>query len=325
LTSFRTEFKEWASPFKLNHAAQIFCLGSCFAHELYKVLNTLQFRTTFSPFGITFNPLSLFEQMDRIIDGRAVQAEDLIFHDSIWHSMIHHGSYSSPDQDVALKKMNQELLSTQSILMKSNFIVMTWGSAHYYRFKDSGQVVANCHKIPQANFEKDRCSIEEITQSFEKLWAKLCHFNPNLKIILSISPVRYLKDGFSENSRSKAILLESAWRICEKMDSVHYFPSYEIFMDDLRDYRFCKTDLVHPSEEAIHYIMDQFGKSFFSQETHLVNQKIRQILTKSSHRPLHPESKSHRDFLAKLETEKKELKREFPDIEFRWDENQFIS
>lgn len=319
MTSFRTEFREWASPFAIDHADQILCLGSCFAHELHQGLSDLQFKTGFSPFGIAFNPLSLCDQLDRIIENKPNTTEDLILNDSLWHSLAHHGSYSAHDRDLALDKMNRDLGSAHFRLTQSRVIVMTWGSAHYYQYKKTGQVVANCHKIPQNNFEKKRASIEEITQSFEKIMNKLKELNPGCRIILSISPVRYLRDGFAENSRSKAILLESAWRLCEKLAYLHYFPSYEIFMDDLRDYRFCKSDLVHPNEEAIQYILHKFGQSFFTAETQAINQKIKQVLAKSAHRPLHPESSSHRDFLTKLNKEKQDLKAEYPYIDFNWD------
>ncbi|MBK9270187.1 MAG: GSCFA domain-containing protein [Saprospiraceae bacterium] len=316
--SFRTIFPEFEAPFKIDHRSKIWCMGSCFANELYHNLHQLHFNILFSPFGIAFNPISLMDHVHKICNNEQITRKDLIHHDGLYHSLSHHGSYSEADAESMLRNLNQKISEARDWILDADFLIITLGSAHYYSWKDSEQTVSNCHKIPASFFQKKRTNLEEVLPMFQRAISTLNRLNNKLKIILSVSPVRYLKDGFVENNRSKAILLETAHRIKEEFDQIYYFPAYEIFMDDLRDYRFCKSDLVHPSDQSIKYIMNYFINGCMTVETRSFILRIQKINDQLNHRPIHPATPSHSKFLDELKINIEQLKKEYPSIHFNW-------
>jgi len=321
LEAFRTKFPKIESSFSINHSTKILCLGSCFANELFQNLKLKQFQTMFSPFGICFNPLSLMDQLKNILSNNSISKNELVYYNGLYHSLIHHGSYSNESEDVCINKINEEIQQAHQFIKEVDYILITLGSAHYYVYNDTNSIVSNCHKIPTAQFTKKRTNSNEIITSFHSFYEAAKKLNKNLKIIFSVSPVRYLRDGFIENNRSKSILIESVHQLTEQYLDVFYFPAYEIFMDDLREYRFCKSDLVHPSESAINYILSYFENAYMDENTKKLNSKIQDIHVKLNHRSLHPNSEMHKTFLNRILEDKIKLEKEYPDINFDWKNN----
>ncbi|MBK9631049.1 MAG: GSCFA domain-containing protein [Saprospiraceae bacterium] len=315
---FRTKFPKIESSFSINHYTKILCFGSCFANELFHSLKLKQFQTMFSPFGICFNPLSLMDQLKNILSNNYISNNDLVYHNGLYHSLVHHGSYSNESEEACIKKINEEIQLTHQYIKEADYLLITLGSAHYYIYNNTNSIVANCHKIPTAQFTKQRSNSNEIITAFHSFYEAVKKINNNLKIIFSVSPVRYLRDGFIENNRSKSILIESVHQLTDQYLDVFYFPAYEIFMDDLREYRFCKPDFVHPSETAVEYILSYFENAYMDENTKKINSKIQDIHSKLSHRPIHPNSELHKTFLNSILEDKVKLEKEYPNINFDW-------
>jgi len=191
-------------------------------------------------------------------------------------------------------------------------LILTLGTAIWYKHKASGQAVANCHKIPTSEFERGFMNVEEVVQSVESWLPELLKRRPGIKILLTVSPVRYLKEGFGDNSISKATLVLAADQLCRRNESIFYFPAYEILLDDLRDYRFYKEDMVHPNDQAVQYIWTCFQSTYFSKETRQIADEVSRLVEARSHRPLHPGSPEHKSFIEKMETRAKDLKFKYP-------------
>ena len=318
MKSFRTNFPELKLGLSISHTDSILCMGSCFAEKIFHKLNFFQFDALESPFGISFNPIVLANQLDKIIENKRYSEHDLYFHDELYHSFDHHSNFSHTDANICINKINEYISQAHTFFIKSNYLIITFGSAHFYRLKSSKDIVSNCHKVPQNEFIKSMSTTQEIVDTWSKTIEKLKDSLPNIKIIFSISPVRYLRDGFIENNRSKASLILAIASLTEMFQHAHYFPAYEIFMDDLRDYRFTKNDRVHPSDEAFDYIWDYFEDGFLLNETMTINSEIESLQLQIGHRPIHPESPSHIELLKKIEIEKKILALNFPQVKFNW-------
>lgn len=320
MESFRTIFPSTTSNLKINHTDSVFCIGSCFATEVYKKLNWMGFRTQFSPFGISFNPLSIASQLKDIINCRSIQESELIQQDELWHSLRHHGKYSSENAKLAIHKMNEELVAAHHFLSSSRWMMITLGTSHYYFHQQRNEIAANCHKIPASQFIRKLGSPEEMLKELQQAFNLFYKFNPDINILLSVSPVRYLRDGFIENSRSKARLIELAHHVKELFPKSQYFPSYEIFMDDLRDYRFCKSDRTHPTEEAIEYILNHFSNTYFDERTKRIVESIRSIRLMEQHKPLHESSTTTIEWKLKIEQKKQQLFDTYPELQNLWNE-----
>jgi hypothetical protein len=257
MNSFRTILPLKDSPTKISHEDQVIFMGSCFAQEMGEKMSRYQFNCCTNPFGILFNPSSLATALDRIIANRPYSSTELTFDDRLFHSFDHHGSFSKPKEKDILEEINQSLSLAHAQLKNSRVLIITFGSAWVYRLISTGKVVANCHKFPQQAFAKELLTFSEIVLTWKRCLQDLKQLNADLQIIFSVSPVRYLRDGFEGNQLSKSHLILAVHELCNEKD-VSYFPSYEIQMDDLRDYRFYKSDMLHPSAEAVQYIWEQF-------------------------------------------------------------------
>ncbi|MDQ3143070.1 MAG: GSCFA domain-containing protein [Bacteroidota bacterium] len=309
---FRTSIKWKGTDQLFTHHHKFWCIGSCFAQHLGYKLATSGFNTSSSPFGIVFNPLSMQLQFDRLIRQTFYTKDELIFHEGIYHSFDHHGVYSHPDADSLIQQINQILENAFQQLKIADVLVITLGSAHYYQYRSSNQVVANCHKIPQNNFEKKLAGVEEIKSSLESILKYIQTVNPKIPIIFTVSPVRYLKDGFVENTRSKSNLIVAVHDILAKYSYTHYFPAYEIVMDDLRDYRFMKEDLMHPNDQAIQYVWEQFEQNFMDETTRQLTKKVLELKSRISHKALHPDRIQHQEFEKKTTSLKNQLLKDHP-------------
>lgn len=272
-------------PERISIRKPLLVMGSCFAENIGTLLQEQLFDVKINPFGIVYNPLSIVQQLMCIIRGKEFVADDLFEHNGLWHSWQHHGSFADADQDLVLSNINLQLEEAYLQLHKADWLIITLGSAFYYSLID-GQIVSNCHKVPAAHFKKTIATETSIIIFFEKLFKQLQKINPNIKILFNVSPVRYVRDGLTENTISKSILQLAIHEIINKNDNCFYFPSYEIVIDELRDYRFYKADMVHPNEMAIAYIYEKFGAALFDEETKIITKEVQQFNAFSNHKIL---------------------------------------
>jgi hypothetical protein len=311
--AFRTILQHKPSPFQISHQGGVLCIGSCFAEHIFERLNSFKFSTLLNPFGIIFNPISIAKSLEILLDeNRLFEKKDLFQHLGGWHSFQHHGSFSNPREELVLEKINNALLEARVFLKKAEFLVLTFGTSNVFVSEKTGQVVANCHKVPQKYFIHKKLSSDEIIVTLDDVFRKIARAFPHLKIITTVSPVRHIRDGLVANQVSKAKLLVALDNLASLHSNLAYFPSYEIMMDDLRDYRFYKKDLIHPNEMAVDYIWDFFSKTFFTEKTMELNAKLEKINLAQTHRPFHPESEEHLKFKKNQLVKIEELEKGFP-------------
>lgn len=298
---FRTEVNIPESQHKIGIHDSIFSIGSCFATEISERLSVGQLQTLNNPFGTIFNPFSIHNSLYKITENQHYTTEDLIFFDDEFLSLDHHTFFNSSTEEETLSKINQSIENAQHFLSKTNWVIITYGTSFIYEYLPLQKWVANCHKIPQKNFEKRLLSTEEILNTINKSIHLLQHFcGENVQILLTVSPVRHTKDGFVENNLSKAKLISAVHEVVSQNKNVQYLPVYELVMDDLRDYRFYKEDLIHPNNQAVQYIWEKFGKSYFSVETQDFISENEKIVQALQHRPKHKNSPKHQAFLQEL-------------------------
>lgn len=263
---FRTEITIPPKPdFFLEHHFPVLTLGSCFAEHIAALLKRHFFDVLDNPFGVLYNPWSVTSGLELIRNEKEYPEEQLISHDGEWHSFHHHSTFSHHDKAICLANINEQLRRSREFLKTCQITIITYGTAYVFRHRETQRVVANCHKIPAGQFQRSRLTIPQIESHMESTIRLLLDFNPDMKIIFSVSPVRHLKDGLAGNQLSKSSLICALHEVIENRKDCAYFPAYEILMDDLRDYRFYAADLIHPNEVAIQYIWDTFGATYFSQ------------------------------------------------------------
>lgn len=282
---FRTEVFIKQSLDFISHKTEMISLGSCFADEIGTRLKELSFPVSVNPAGIIFNPVSIADLLNNSLTG-LVDESMIIMRDA---NCYHYGFHSKVNG-----KSKQELIqSIQSIqqqiktkLTSGDILQITYGTAWVYRHLQTNKIVANCHKIPQKEFSKELLDLEELKEVYAKLFTRLFEINPKLKVQLTVSPVRHIKDGIHENNLSKSILLLLSDYLVTKFSQASYFPAYELIVDDLRDYRFYKEDLIHPSKQAVDYVFEKFSETYFSDETQRTVSATQQKMKLEGHRPL---------------------------------------
>lgn len=304
---FRTEIAIPAATCPIQHYEKVMMLGSCFSENISQKLQKGGFRCISNPFGVLYNPTSISTCIRRLLQEKRFDESDLISYGRMHHSMLHHGSFSAADPEECLEHINRSLEAGRQALMEADIVIITWGTAWVYEME--GKTVANCHKIPAERFTRRRLSAKEIADDYEQLFAL-----PELKhkrIILTVSPIRHIKDGLHENQLSKATLLLAADQLATN-EKVCYFPSYELLLDELRDYRFYAEDMLHPSEVATDYIWEQFAASQLSQEAQQAAAECMAYNRSKAHRPLHPDDPAYKKFAETLEQKKTELLKRYP-------------
>lgn len=293
----------------IDHNSRIVMLGSCFAENIGKKLIDCGFNVVMNPMGILYNPISIFSTLSRIIEGREFTENELFQHNGLWASFMHHGSFSHSDKSEALRLMNEKLHEGHKQLKNATHLIITFGSAEVY--EHNGLVVSNCHKLPSREFTHRLLSIDEII-TFS---ISLSSLNPQLSTIFTISPVRYLGNGAHHGQINKATLLLATEQLCQTTGS-KYFPSYEIMMDELRDYRYYAADMIHPSEIAVEYIFERFTATYLTEEAIRTAEEVLKIKKSLSHRPLHPDSDEYIKFKKKLSQQIDAIVKKYPDIKF---------
>lgn len=299
----------------IDYDSEVVSLGSCFAVNMAEKLDYFQFRQTVNPFGILFHPVAIEKFMGFAASEKRFSKTDIFCHNERWHSFDAHSDLSDPDQARLLDNLNSAAMRACTQLKNATHVIITYGTAWVYRDKASGNLVANCHKVPQSHFSKTILSVGEIQQSIENTIAIIQKVNPKAQIIFTVSPVRHLKDGFAENQRSKANLISALHHVLQNQSAV-YFPSYEIVMDELRDYRFYAEDMIHPNAVAIDYIWQRFSETHISEAVYPVMEKVAGIRKGLAHRSFHAGSESHKQFLAKLQGNIAALGQQFPHMHF---------
>ena len=314
MKNFRTIFP--ILPAKtFDYDDSIILCGSCFVENIGKKLENSCFNVLINPFGILFNPYSLTKSIENIIDNKPFTEDELVFHHGLYHSFSHHSCFSHHDPNVCIEQIKHATAHAHQFLKNSKYLIITLGTAWVYHHRLSGKIVSSCHKIPQQEFEKELLSVEQITEMLSAMMQRLCEFNPDVRIVLTISPVRHIKDGFVENQQSKASLILSVKQLTEQLDNCSYFPVYELFMDDLRDYRFYASDMLHPSETAIQYVWERFCETFFDHETRQILSEAEKLYAASQHRPFHATSDEYREFQRLYQEKARQFASRFPDAQ----------
>ncbi|MGV0924603.1 GSCFA domain-containing protein [Empedobacter tilapiae] len=306
---FRTTFQIQSSDFKLNHQHKILTIGSCFSDEIGKRLIDLKFDGLINPFGVIFNSHSIQNLIEKSIQKKYFTTADVHQNGEEFFCFDVHSSFNALTKEAVLEELNSTLDQVHDYIHSCDVVMITLGTSWIYEWKTSNQVVANCHKVDAKKFEKRLLTSEENLKSLELIVSDLKKINPTIRIITTVSPVRHTKDGMVENNVSKARLLDALYQLSLQHNQVEYFPSYELVLDDLRDYRFFKEDLIHPSKQAVDYIWERFSETYFEQSTQTIIQKINKVISAINHRPFSEESDSHQQFLVKTITLMNELEK----------------
>lgn len=303
---------------RLTHADRLMLLGSCFATNMGIKLTDAKFCCDVNPYGVLYNPLSISAALREINAGKKYDSDHLFFFRECWHSPMHHGDFSGAEADVVLQGINERLQEAHTNWAKVDYLLLTFGTAWVYESKDTGQIVANCHKQPEANFARRKLSIEDIVLDYKTLLADLFMQNPKLKVLFTVSPIRHIRDGMHANSLSKATLLLAIERLQQAYpEQVFYFPAYELLIDELRDYRFYAEDMVHPSEVAVRYVWERFVQTCISTDALQIMEESENIRKALSHKPFHPESDEYKRFLGQIVLKIDRLNEKYPYLDFK--------
>lgn len=301
----------------IDYSSKLFCIGSCFAENMAEKFDYFKFQNTVNPFGIIFNPVSLEKIISRCVTKNYFTEKDIFYHNDLWHCYEIHSELSNPDKNELLTQLNNLVDFTNNQITKSTHLLITLGTSWVYKLKSTNEIVANCHKVPQKEFEKVLLSVEQIEQSLQNIISLVLQINPNCKFIFTISPVRHIKDGFVENNVSKAHLISAVYKTVNSQQStINYFPSYEIMMDELRDYRFYAEDMIHPSQQAIDFIWIKFFENYIDEKEFALMNQVCEIQRALKHRPFNPESANHQKFLENLNSKIEALKKSLPNAAF---------
>lgn len=300
---------------QIDYDSKLVLIGSCFSENIGNKLTYFKFQSAQNPLGILFHPKAIENLITNTINQKEYTEKDVFFYNERWHCFDAHSSLSSNNKNLLLSNLNNAVKDTHQQLINASHLIITLGTSWVYREFSSDTIVANCHKIPQKKFLKEILPVDEISESLEAIISLVKLTNPKIKFIFTVSPVRHLKDGFVENMQSKAHLVAGINQVIDKRDSF-YFPSYEIMMDELRDYRFYTEDMIHPNKTAINYIWNKFSEVWISEKTSKTMQEVATIQKGLTHRPFNENSEQHQQFLEKLNQKIKELKKLHPFIHF---------
>ncbi|NIG54856.1 GSCFA domain-containing protein [Chitinophaga sp. Cy-1792] len=281
----------------IQYSDKLLLMGSCFAEEIGGELQSHRFNTMINPHGILFNPLSITHALTSYLDGKVYTKNDLFLHNDLWHSWDHHSRFSDTSADVVLERINRHQQEAAAYLEQADWLVITLGSAHAHFLKENNKLVANNHKVPAGHFYKKLIGAEEIITALDNVMHRLFFRNKKVKLLFTVSPVRYIRDGVVENNLSKAVLLQAVHHLVNKFDRLYYFPAYELVIDDLRDYRFYKEDMVHPNGQAIAYVWDKVVENCIHPASQEILHTIADISRAAAHRPFNPATPQHQQFV----------------------------
>ncbi|QGK75370.1 GSCFA domain-containing protein [Flavobacterium sp. SLB02] len=317
---FRTQIPISKNNNPIHYNSKIISIGSCFAENMAEKFDYFKFQNSTNPFGIIFNPVSIEKIITRVVKEEFYTEKDVFFYNERWHSFEVHSDLSNSDRQELLETLNKAISETYKYLKQATHIIITYGTSWIYRNTESEQIVANCHKVPQRKFSKELLEVEVIQKSIQNTIDIIQVLNPNINFVFTVSPVRHIKDGFAENQLSKSHLFAGLHQVLKthktEFITQNYFPSYEIMMDELRDYRFYAQDMLHPNQIAIDYIWKLFSENYISPESSTTMQEVDEIQKSLRHRSFNPESEQHQKFLAKLQQKISAIQEKWIHIKF---------
>jgi len=297
---FRTEITSPKYPFQIDYHTKIFGLGSCFVDHMKKKFDYYQFQTQINPFGVIFNPVSIKNTLNIVVKKGYFTKDDLFFHQNAWKSYQLHSVFNCTTAPKLLDDVNDKIIKAHQFLSQSNVLLITLGTAWIYRLKSSNEIVTNCHKVPQQEFTKELLSATEIIDNLQEIIRLAKTLSKDIQILFTLSPIRHLKDGFVENNVSKARLIDAIYQVVDQEKSF-YFPSYEMLMDDLRDYRFYKEDMIHPNQMAVDYIWQKLQASLMYENTMQICKQVDKIRKSLQHKAFDENSAQYQQFLEKID------------------------
>ncbi len=300
---------------KISYNSVLLFMGSCFSENIGEKFTERRFNAMINPFGVLYNPVSVKQSIEILLNRSLFDGDMLFKHEGLWHSFYHHSRFSSPDKDEVVETINKSIVEGHEKLKIADFLFITFGSAWIFQDVEDERIVANCHKLPASRFRRFRLNVDEIVESYSQLMVALKEFNPDLNIVLTVSPVRHWKDGAHGNQLSKSVLLLAIDELVSRFSKVGYFPSYELVMDDLRDYRFYAEDMLHPGSLAVDYIWDRLSDMYFDAKAGEYVREMEKVIRAVSHKPFNRKGDEYRKF-AKRESERlKEMIKRFPGVD----------
>ncbi len=282
---FRTTVRVREHHDLLGHSDRVLLMGSCFSDNIGTRMRQALMRVMVSPTGTLYNPLSIGAAVDRIIDGTPVEGRDLVEHGGVWNSYDFHSRFSLTDKDLAVERMNARVTQAREFLADCELLTLTLGTAIVYRLKSTGRVVANCHKQPSGLFTREMMMVQQVSDELSRVLERLHRFNPRLRVVITVSPIRHIADGLDRNALSKAVLRVGADAVCNDTDCI-YFPAYEIMTDELRDYRFYAADMLHPSDVAVDYLWQVLQGAYMDDRAVQAVARCERVSRRLTHRPL---------------------------------------
>lgn len=325
---FYLDFKPKAFPEKIAHEHKVFLAGSCFTEHIGAKLEQHKFDILQNPNGILFNTASLSQSIINYIDEKVYTAKELFHFNELWTSWDHHSKFSSVGKENCLQQINESQQAAHRFLQIADWAILTLGSAFVYELTEEaqkGRIVANCHKVPATEFNKRLLGLEEVLTQLDGLIYRLKKFNPKLKIIFTISPVRHLREGLVKNNRSKATLIQAVHQVVDKFAGLYYFPAYELVIDDLRDYRFYAEDMVHPNYAATNYVWEKFVQTCIEPKALPLMKELHAIYMATQHKPFNPTSQLHQQFINTNKEKIQQLIEKHPYLNFEKEMNFFTN
>lgn len=323
MQAFRTIVDIPASNFGIDYRKKILFIGSCFTENIGNRLASLRFPLDINPFGVLYNPLSVKNSLELLLQDYRFSENDLRCFNDLWYSFYHHSDFSHQNKAECLKKINRRIEKAAGFVKQAHAIFVTFGTAWVYRWKETGKVVSNCHKIPARKFERQLLDVDNIVEEYSALLSKIKATNPGVKVIFTVSPVRHLKDSAIGNQISKSTLLLAIDKM--KQADVEYFPAYELMIDDLRDYRFYEKNMTHPNSTAVDYIFQRFSETYLTEESKKIVKKMEKLQKAREHKPVNPQSALHQKFILGQLNYIEQLKQQYPFLSLAEDEQYFRS
>lgn len=313
----RTEVIIDKADFPFDYNNRVIFMGSCFSENIGGFLKERRFNIDLNPFGVLYNPVSIASGIHRLINPVDYKEEDLFYHQGWWHSFDHHSNFSHADKNVCLESINSRLKSAAESLRTAKYMFVTFGTARVFLQKSDGKVVSNCHQVPASLFDNQLLRVGDIVRMYTLLIQELASINEELKWVLTVSPVRHWKNGPVGNQVSKATLLLAANELKNNFSQVEYFPAYEIFMDDLRDYRYYDDDMLHPGSQGVSYTWKKFNDAYISDSARSNIKVVESFIRAKNHRPRNPGSDEHKEFMKKQSKSVFELSKKYPEMDLQ--------
>jgi hypothetical protein len=323
VSEFQTKIKLPLFHKKTGYRNPALFMGSCFTENIGNRMADLKFPVDINPFGILYNPVSVANGLQFLVQKKIFTESELIKHNELWHSFYHHGRFSSPDADRTLQSINSRIEYSSNFILSTDILFITFGTAWVYEYKATGETVSNCHKIPDNEFRRFKLRVDEIVDIYRRLLPEIWKNNPQLHVIFTVSPIRHWKDGAIENQRSKSVLILAAEQIIKGFGEDHcsYFPAYEIVMDELRDYRFYEEDMLHLSASAINHIWKIFKSALMDSESQNVAEKVQKIIAAINHKPVNMFTEEYLIFLKQTLQKTHQLQEKFQYLNLTGEKN----